>query len=39
MLDRAGFLAFLCYEAMHGSKYDFTGGKYTSKPHDNLRHT
>ena len=25
MLDRAGFLAFLCYEAMHGNKYDFTG--------------
>ena len=25
MLDRAGFLAFLCYEAMFGSKYDFTG--------------
>eukprot|EP01044_Picomonas_judraskeda_P002707 COSAG03_NODE_202_length_10693_cov_87.311497_1_plen_128_part_10 len=23
MLDRAGFLAFLCYEAMHGNKYDF----------------
>jgi hypothetical protein len=25
MLDRAGFLAFLCYEAMHAQKYDFTG--------------
>lgn len=25
MLDRGGFLAFLCYEAMHGNKYDFTG--------------
>ena len=24
MLDRAGFLAFLCYEAMFGSKYDIT---------------
>ena len=25
MLDRAGFLAFLCYEAMKGNRYDFTG--------------
>lgn len=25
MLDPAGFLAFLCYEAMHGNRYDFTG--------------
>jgi len=24
MLDRAGFIASLCYEAMHGNKYDFT---------------